>query len=1179
MRRWIEGWMTICLGLGVAQAVQLPEAPLFVQMTHADGLPSTYVNALEEDAAGYLWVATQDGLARYDGVEFTIYRHAVDDATTLPGNAVQVLHVDAQDRIWVGAEGGGISMLDVDRRAFRRYSPEADSRIALRDVWAIASQDDGVVWFGGYDGGLYRLDTQADAVQVFRAGDQDEGGLPSDHILDLLPMPDGRLFVATSAGLVILRDGVFEAAPPFHHPRPGMVLSLFAAPDASVWVGTQSGVERLAEGRFVPVFEDEAAQALVASGVPRIIADRNGGYWLGTRSGLRYAHEGKVRDATAYAALGGVELVLDMLEDHEGGLWFALRNVGLIRLPPDWRNFSVLHEGRRERGGLHSDHVFGASADAVGGLWLMHRDGVLEHVAPGGDVTAYLDSPEVRSTMRMGSAVLARADGRLWLGHARGLSLFDPASGTLQHWYADDGPDAPPRGLVDLLRQDAQGGLWLSAYGGGLQQRDADGRVLRTWRTDAADGLPAGSIEDMAFGPDGRPWLAGDFGVLRLDEGGEHFMPVPGIEPGRLMSLAFVPGGDLWVARPGFIEGHALQGGRAERRESIDRAQGMPAVEVGGMLADASGDIWFTSSRGLWRYARHSGTLRQFGVRDGLPSEEFISKPPLITANGVVVASTNKGVVTFDPHRIALSRTEPRLVLDGVSVLRPDGRAGLGSESPLNLTWADRELAVKARLLSFVDAPSNRYRFRLRGFDAQWVDVGARGERVFTQLPPGQYLLEIVGGTGLDVWSSTPLRVPIHVAAPWWRQGWAYALYAFFALALLVIGFMAWRARLTRRHQLELAQRQREWAERASQAKSSFLATMGHEIRTPMTGVLGMAELLTKTTLDERQRGYVDAIRRSGDLMLRLVNDALDLARIEAGKLTLADEAFDMRALMRQVEQLMLPLAQRKGLALTLSLGPKAPRYLRGDGQRVQQVVLNLVGNAVKFTESGEVAIALEQGAGGMEVSVRDTGPGLDAEQQSRLYQRFEQAEGHLTARRHGGSGLGLSICQELASAMGGRIRVESAPGQGSTFCFEAPLPEAQAPQARESDQADAVTGRDILLVEDDATVAQVVIGLLQAQGHRVAHAPHGLAALAELRARRYALVFMDLDLPGINGFEIARLIGSGGDAPPIIALTARADAAAETRAVEAGMQGFLRKPVRGEELADVVRRLARGSR
>ena len=1179
-----KGWIALALaalawgaGSCMARGVEMPVAPLFVPISSADGLPSSYVNALAEDAAGYLWIGTHDGLARYDGVEFTIHRHAIDDPATLQANSVQVVHVDAQDRLWVGTEGGGVGMLGSDRRGFRRYSPETDPRIQLSDVWAIASQPDGVVWLGGYAGGLHRIDTRTDAVEVFRAAAGAGPGLPSDHIIDLLWMPDGRLFVATSGGLAILREGVFEAVPPFHHPNPGMVLSLYAAPDGSVWVGTQHGLERLADGRFMPVFEDAANQATLSLGVKKTLRDRNGRDWFGTRDGLRHAHGGIVRNASAHAALATSEMLLDMLEDHEGGLWFTLRNRGLVRLSPDWANFSVLRAGDQALGGLHSDQVTGSSADAQGGLWFMHRDGVLEHLSADGKVTRHANTPTAQTTLRFAFSVLARPDGRIWLGHAGGVSLFDPESGAVQHWGRDTAQDATPRGGVDTLRFDAQGRLWLSSYGAGVQLRDADGRVLRTWITgEARNGLPAGSVETIDFSPDGRTWLAGDFGVLRLDDEA-RFVPVPGIAPGRLMGLAFTPEGEVWVARLGFVERYALRDGVAELRERIGPAQGLPTVEVGGMLVDASGDLWFTSIRGIWHHDRDSGVLRRFGTRDGLPSEEFIVYPPLVAVNGVVVAATMKeGVVVFDPRRITVTRSEPRLVLDEVSVLRPDGRTELAFDAPLHLAWADRELAIKARLLSFVDAPSNRYRFRLRGYDTQWVDVDARGERVFTQLPPGHYLLEIVGGNGTDVWSATPLRLPIHVAAPWWRQGWAYAFYALIGLAALVTGIVAWRARLTRRHQLEMAQRQREWAERASQAKSSFLATMGHEIRTPMTGVLGMTELLMKSPLDQRQRGYVDAIRRSGDLMLRLVNDALDLARIEAGKLTLADEVFDLHAVMQQVERLMHPLAQRKGLALGLHIDADAPHHVRGDGQRVQQIVLNLVSNAVKFTEHGEVAVALSRGRDGVEVSVRDTGPGLDAEQQGRLYQRFEQAEGHLTARRHGGSGLGLSICQELAGAMGGRICVDSALGQGSTFRFQAPLPEAEAPQTCAPGETERVEGRDILLVEDDPTVAQVVVGLLQAQGHRVAHAPHGLAALAELRARRYALVFMDLDLPGLNGFEIARLIGSSDGAPPIVALTARADAAAETRAVEAGMQGFLRKPVRSEDLAEVVRRFAR---
>jgi CheY-like chemotaxis protein len=243
----------------------------------------------------------------------------------------------------------------------------------------------------------------------------------------------------------------------------------------------------------------------------------------------------------------------------------------------------------------------------------------------------------------------------------------------------------------------------------------------------------------------------------------------------------------------------------------------------------------------------------------------------------------------------------------------------------------------------------------------------------------------------------------------------------------------------------------------------------------------------------------------------------------------------------------------------------------------MQQIVLNLAGNAIKFTEAGRVDLCLRRTAEGqVEISVRDTGPGLDAEQQSRLFRRFEQGEGNLTARRHGGSGLGLAICQELASAMGGRIAVDSAPGAGSTFRLQVPLPDALAPPESASAAAASTAALDLLVVEDDPVVAQVVCELLRTQGHRVEHAAHGLAALAALREQRFALVFLDLDLPGLSGFEVARMVGTGEGAPPLVALSARADPQVEERTAQAGMRAFLRKPVRGEDLAEAVRRWAR---
>lgn len=1180
MIRGLAVFLLAVLGVCVvptALGAELPLAPRFTPLTVADGLPSSHVNALAEDAAGYLWIGTHDGLARYDGVEFTVYQHIVDDEHSMPANSVQVLHVDAQDHIWVGVEGGGVAVLDAQRKTFQRHSPAADPRFALDDVWAIASQPDGVVWLGGYAGGLHRYDTRSDELTIIRA-DPEHGGLPSDHILDLAVARDGRLYIATTHGLAILHDGVFEPVPAFHGEGPAMVLSVAPQADGSVWVGRRNGLERWVDGHFEPVLTQAEDQALVAAGVMVSMRDRHGGQWLGTRSGLRYLQAGRAYDLARFGAMAEQEMVLDVLEDHEGGLWFAVRNVGLLRLSPDWSNFSVLRSSGKGDRGLHDNAVADVSVADSGEIWLMHRDGVLEQISDVGRIHRHLEEAVTTRPLHAGTAVQSRADGKVWLGFSHGLALFDPANDHYAEWSIDSAKDAVLSGAVDMLMLDQEQNLWLSAYGGGVQWRDSEGRVLRSWKSGADDGLPSGSIEAMSMGADGRPWLAGDFGVLHLDVARETFVPVAGIEPGRLMGLVLSAPNEFWVARLGALERYRVREDHAERIERIDATRGMPAVEIGGLMHDASGDVWFTSIRGLWRYSPDSAQLRRFGVGDGLPGEEFNVTPPLHARDGLMLALSTEGAVVFDPARIRQTLTEPRVVLQSLSLLRPDGRVSLNPSEQVQLEWSDREFSVTTRFISFAHTAANRYRFRLRGFDSQWVDVDARGQRVFSQLPPGHYRLDIVGGSDNGLWSTTPLRLAVDVRGPWWSSAWAYAAYLGLAVLAVILLVLTYRQRLARRHAFELAQRQREWAERASEAKSSFLATMGHEIRTPMTGVLGMAELLLQSPLEARQRGYAEAIQSSGRLMLRLVNEALDLARIEAGKLSLASEVFDVHAVLHQVDALMRPLADRKGVNLTLTLAATAPRWVRGDSQRLQQIILNLVGNAVKFTEAGRVTLSLMDDPADVVIAVRDSGPGVSAAQQAQLFKRFEQGDGELTARRHGGSGLGLAICRELATVMGGRIEVESVLGKGSTFRLHVPLERVTAPAENVPDDAPTVACHcDILLVEDDATVAHVVAGLLQAQGHRVRHVTHGLAALSELRQTHFHLAFVDLDLPGIDGFELARLIRSDSATLPLVALTARSDVADEARARSAGMQGFLRKPVQGVELAAAIARCVPG--
>jgi CheY-like chemotaxis protein/anti-sigma regulatory factor (Ser/Thr protein kinase) len=323
---------------------------------------------------------------------------------------------------------------------------------------------------------------------------------------------------------------------------------------------------------------------------------------------------------------------------------------------------------------------------------------------------------------------------------------------------------------------------------------------------------------------------------------------------------------------------------------------------------------------------------------------------------------------------------------------------------------------------------------------------------------------------------------------------------------------------------------------------------------------------LLRTPLDGAQRGFAEAIQSSGRVLLRLVNDSLDLARIEAGKFDLEDKPFDLYALVRHVEALQRPIAEAKGLALSVTIAVDAPRYVRGDAVRIEQIVLNLINNAIKFSEHGKVALDVASVDGEIIFTVRDSGPGISPDMRARLFQRFEQADG---PQRRVGSGLGLAICRELVTRMGGRIDVESDLGVGSTFRVSLPLQSSEPISPDSAPRPTSSTARRVLLVEDDTTVAAVIAGLLRVSGHEVTHVANGLAALSETATWHFDVALIDLDLPGIDGLALARLLRAQetGTRLPMIGISARSVGDEERLCREAGMDAFLRKPITGAML------------
>lgn len=460
-------------------------------------------------------------------------------------------------------------------------------------------------------------------------------------------------------------------------------------------------------------------------------------------------------------------------------------------------------------------------------------------------------------------------------------------------------------------------------------------------------------------------------------------------------------------------------------------------------------------------------------------------------------------------------------------------------------------------------------------------------------------LLPLMAGYTLDAratvfWAALAVAlIPTLTAVEWW--GWFAADFQpdkmdwLFGRVMLVFLVMAFAYTATRSFETQLEaltagerqlERARDQALAAAMAKSAFVANMSHEVRTPLNGILGIAQLLSRTKLDPDQRELVDTLERSGQSLLGVVNQILDFSKLEAGKVTLHPVPTEVARLLDEVIGLFRVAAQVKGLKFSAVISPDCPPCVLVDGQHLRQILHNLVGNALKFTDQGEVEISASPLPNGVSLVVRDTGPGLEASQIADLFQPFSQVD-RSTTRRHGGTGLGLAISRQLAEAMGGTLSVDSSLGSGTAFCVSVPAPLAQvvlSPNRQPSGAWLRPRSLRILVAEDNRVNWLVMQKILLHLGQRCEHVGTGKEALQAVRDRAFDLVFMDVQMPDMDGLEATRCIRTElpvDRQPWIVALTASVLAEQRAACEAAGMDDYLSKPLQIDSVSEALRRHA----